>query len=76
MLPEEVDRLLKHLCYQSGDWGALGPSQGDVGEERVAFERFDNRDYPIVPAHPEVVALGDVMSEDYPRALADSREHR
>ena len=45
-------------------------------EERVAFERFDNRDYPIVPAHPEVVALGDVMSEDYPRALADSREHR
>jgi hypothetical protein len=47
-----------------------------VGKERVALERLNHGNHTIMAANPKVVPLGDVMGEDDPRALANSREHR
>ena len=45
-----------------------------MGEERVALERFDHGDDAIVAANAQVIALGNVVGQDYPRTLPDSRE--
>jgi hypothetical protein len=47
-----------------------------MGKERMTFQRFNNGNYPIMTAHPQVIPLGDVMGEDDPGALANTREHR
>ncbi len=44
--------------------------QRDVGEERVALQGLDHRDDAVVAADPEVVALGHVVGEHHPAALA------
>ena len=41
----------------------------------MALELFDDRLYPIVAAHPQVIALGNVMGEYYSRAFPQAREH-
>ena len=73
-LGKEINWLFQHLRDQSGDRRSLGASQGDVGKERMALERLDDGDDAIMAPHSKVVALGDVVGEDYSRALADSRE--
>ena len=45
-----------------------------MGEERVALERFDHGDDAIVAANAQVIALGNVVGQDYPRALPDARQ--
>ena len=55
--------------------GALGAGQRDVGEQRVALELLDHRDDAVVPADPQVVALGDVVGEHDPGVLPDPRQH-
>jgi multidrug efflux pump subunit AcrB len=35
----------------------------------------DNRDYAIMATDPKVVALSNIVSQDYSGTLADSREH-
>ena len=54
-------QLLEHLGHQRGDRRALRPGERDVGEQRVALERLDDRDDAVVAADPQVVALGDVV---------------
>jgi hypothetical protein len=36
-----------------------------MGKKWVAFERFHHRDHAIVAAHAQVIALGNVMGENY-----------
>ena len=38
----EVDRILEHFGDQRGNWRALRAGQGDVGEEWVPLERFND----------------------------------
>ena len=45
-----------------------------MGEERVALERFDHGDDAIVAANAQVIALGNVVGQNYSRALPDTRE--
>jgi hypothetical protein len=47
-----------------------------MGKERVALKRLNHCNHAIMAANPKVVPLGDIMGEDDPRALANSREHR
>jgi hypothetical protein len=58
--------MLQHLGDQRGDRRALGAGQRDVREQRVALERLDHRGDAVVPADPQVVALGDVVGEHHP----------
>jgi hypothetical protein len=37
-----------------------------VGKEWVALERFHYRDHAIVAANAQVIALGNVVGENYP----------
>ena len=46
-----------------------------MGEERVALERFDHGDDAIVAANAQVIALGNVVGQNYSRALPDTREN-
>src|SRR3954452_20436007 len=55
--------VFQHLGDQGGDRRALGAGEGHVREERVALQRLDHRRDAVVPADPQVVALGDVVSE-------------
>ncbi len=41
---------------------------------RVPAQRVDHRHHAVVPAHPQVVALGDVVGEHDPAALAEPAE--
>jgi hypothetical protein len=49
---------------QGRDGRAFGAGQGDVAEERVSFQGFDDGGDPVMAADAEVVALGDVVGED------------
>jgi hypothetical protein len=42
----------------------------------MALKRLNHGNHTIMAANSKVVPLGDVMGEDDPRALANSREHR
>src|ERR687898_1145784 len=68
------NRAVEHLGDECGDRAALGPRERDVAEQRVALERLDHGDDAVVPAHAQVVALGDVVREHDPAALAHSAE--
>jgi hypothetical protein len=72
----KVDWLLKKLSYQGCDLGSLAAGQGDVGKERMALKRLNHCNHTIMAANSKVVPLGDIMGEDDPRALANTREHR
>jgi hypothetical protein len=61
----EVDAL-QHLGDQRRDGRALGAGQGDVGEQRVALERLDDRRDTVVPPDAQVVPLGDVVGQHHP----------
>ena len=67
---------VEQLGDQCGDRAALGPGERDVGEQRVTLERLDHRDDAVVATDPEVVALGDVVGEHHPAALAQPAERR
>jgi hypothetical protein len=41
----------------------------------VSFEGFDNGDHTIVAANSQVIALGNIVSHDDARALANSGEN-
>jgi hypothetical protein len=45
-----------------------------MGEERMALERFDNGDYAIMAPYPQIISLGDIVSENHSRILADTRK--
>jgi hypothetical protein len=45
-----------------------------MGKERVTFEGFDDRYDSIMATNPQVIALGNIVGQDNPRVLADSRE--
>jgi hypothetical protein len=47
-----------------------------MGKERMTFEGFNHCNHSVMPAHPQVIPLGDVMGQDHPGALANSRKHR
>jgi hypothetical protein len=47
-----------------------------MGKELVTLQGFNNSDHTIVATDPKVVALGNIVGQDDPRCLADSREHR
>ena len=57
------DRPFEHLGNQGGDRRALASGQGHVGEERMAFEGFNDRNDAIVAPDAQVVALGDVVGQ-------------
>jgi hypothetical protein len=40
----------------------------------MAFEGFDHGNDAIVAADPKVVALGNIVGQNYARGLADSRK--
>ena len=46
-----------------------------MGKERMALEGFNDGDDSIMATDAQVVSLGNVVGQDNPRALADSREH-
>ena len=66
------NRAFEQLGDQGGDRRALAASQGDVGKERVALKRFNDGDHAIMAADPQVIALGDIVGQDYSRRLANS----
>jgi hypothetical protein len=47
-----------------------------MSKEGVSFQGLDHCDHTIMAADPQIIALGNIMSQDYSRALANSREHR
>ena len=53
----------------------LGAGQRDVREQRVALELLDHRDHAVVPADPQVVALGHVVGEHDLGVGADPGQH-
>src|SRR3954451_5119788 len=55
--------LLEHLGDQGRDRRTLAAQQRDVGEQRMPLELLDHRSHAVVPADPQVVALGDVVGE-------------
>ena len=65
---------VEHLGHERGHRAALGPGQRDVAEQRVPLQRLDDRDDAIVAPDAQVVALGDVVGEDDPAALAQAAE--
>ena len=42
----------------------------------MSFEGFNDRDDSIMTANSQVISLGNVMGQDYSRALSNSGEHR
>jgi hypothetical protein len=46
-----------------------------MGKERMALERFNDGNNSIVAPHSQIIALGNVMGEDNPRPLPNSREN-
>src|SRR5215469_5496239 len=64
-------RVLQHLGNERRDRRPLRPDQGDMREQRVAFELLDDGDYAIVAPNSQIVALSDVMGEHHPGASAD-----
>jgi glycerophosphoryl diester phosphodiesterase len=46
-----------------------------MGEKRVAFQSFDHSNDAIVATNSQVIALGNIVSQNNSRRLADSREH-
>src|ERR1700742_4435645 len=67
--------LLEHLGDQRRDRRPLAAQQRDVREQRVALEFLDHRGDAIVPAHPQVVALSDIVSQHHPRSRAQPGQH-
>jgi hypothetical protein len=47
-----------------------------MGEEWVAFQSFDHGNDAIVATNSQVIALGNIVGQDYSGRLANSREHR
>jgi hypothetical protein len=41
----------------------------------MAFERFDDGDDSIMATDAQVISLGNIMGQDHPRVLPDSREN-
>ena len=60
----ELDAL-QHLRDEGRDGRPLGAGQRDVGEQRVALERLDDRGDAVVPTDAQVVALGDVVRQHH-----------
>lgn len=60
----ELDAL-QHLRDEGRDGRPLGAGQRDVGEQRVALERLDDRGDAVVPPDAQVVALGDVVRQHH-----------
>ena len=61
LLCVELDWIFEKLGDKGSDLGALRPSQGDVGKERVALKGFNNRHNSIMATNAEVVPLSDVV---------------
>ena len=75
LLGGEVDRLFQHFSDQSGDGRAFAAGQGDVSEERMAFQRFDHCNNSVMAADPQVIALGNIVGQDNSGILADAGEN-
>jgi hypothetical protein len=45
-----------------------------VGEELVTLQGFNDGDHTIVATDSKVVSLGNIVGQDDPRCLADSRK--
>ena len=75
-LGSEIEWLFQHFSDQCRNWRALGASQGDVREKWVPLEGFHNSDDSIMTANPQVISLGNVVSENNARTLTNSRENR
>jgi hypothetical protein len=70
----KLDGILKEFGDKSGDLRTLGTSQRDMGKEWMALEGFHDGHNSVMTTDTQVVALGNVVSEDDSGALADSRE--
>ena len=68
------DRPLEEIGDEGCNRRALGAGQSDMGKERMAFEGLYYRDDSIMATDSQVIALGNIVGEDDPRALADARE--
>ena len=66
----------RRLGDERGDRAALAAGEGDVAEQRVAAQGVDHRGDAVVATDPEVVALGDVVGEHHPAALAEAATAR
>ena len=69
----EVTEQFGHECRNRR---AFGSRECHVREERVSLQLLHHRNDPVVTAHPQVVALGNVMGEHDPAVASDSRKHR
>src|SRR3954471_1804453 len=67
--------LLQQIGDHFGDRRSLGTGQRHVREYRVSLQRLDHGGDAVVPAHPQVVPLGDVVGQHDPRALPDPGQH-
>jgi hypothetical protein len=47
-----------------------------MGEKWVAFQSFDHSNDAIVTTNSQIIALGNIVSQNNSRRLANSREHR
>jgi hypothetical protein len=47
-----------------------------MGKERVTFEGLNDCDHTVMAPNPQIIALGHVVGQDYPRGLANSRKYR
>ena len=56
-----ADRTFQQFGDQGSDWLALAASQGDMGKEWMSLEDLDHGHDPVMAAHPQVIALGNVM---------------
>ena len=59
---ELANRPFQHLRHQGCDRRALAARQGYMGKERVALEGLNDCNDAIVAAHPQIIALADIVS--------------
>ena len=58
--------VLQHFGHQRRDLGPLGPGERDMREERMTLQLLHHGHDTVIPADPEVVPLGHVMSQNNP----------
>ena len=55
---------LQKFGDESCDRRALAPGEGDVGEEWMALQSFNDSDYTIMATDPQVISLGNIVGHD------------
>jgi hypothetical protein len=69
-----ADRAFQQFRDKCCDRRALASGQGDVGKELMTLQGFNDGDHSIMATDSKVVPLGNIVGQDDPRCLADSRK--